>query len=189
MTTTQPYPPGTRWTWTGRQYRTATFTEELALHWESNGSTITDDYLPEEVSASELWRRWVDEYADRAHRDWPGLYRPGEVTILWSVTTPNVTGVFELAPHTADRRGTDSPLHRLEHFLTHYTDPVHAETGEPVNWARLPVLDRGWSTVRVDKGGFVQEATGWKPSPLQEVMDVRQVGAAAGLYVPELVAS
>ena len=187
MTTTQPYPPGTRWTYTGRRYRTAEFTEELALHWEPNGSPLSDDYLPEEADALELWRRWVDEYADLAHQRWPMLYRPGEVPILWSVTTPQMVGVFEFVPHTADRRGAVAPQIR-ETFLTHYTDPVHAETGEPLNWARLPVLDRGWSVERVDKGGFVQEATGWKPSPLQEVMDVRQLGAAAGLYVPELVA-
>ena len=188
MTTTQPYPPGTRWTWTTRGHRGHTFSDELVLHWEPNGSPISDDYLPEEASALELWKRWMDEYADAAHRDWPTLYRPGEVPILWSVTTPSVVGVFEPAPHTVDRRGASNPYRLRENFLTHYTDPVHAETGEPLNWARLPVLDRGWSVEHVDKGGFVQEASGWKPSPLQEVMDVRQVGAAAGLYVPELVA-
>ncbi|MGW5696829.1 hypothetical protein ACWEWX_39910 [Streptomyces asiaticus] len=185
MTTMQPYPPGTKWTWAGRQYRTATFTEELVLLWEPNGSSISDEHLPEEVSAGDLWRRWVDEYADRAHRQDPGLYLPGEVPILWTVTTPRGMGVFEFAPHSADRRGASHALR--ENFLTHYTDPVHAETGDPLNWARLPVVDRGWSAERVEKGGFVQEASGWKPSPLQETVNVRQLGAAAGVYVPDLV--
>lgn len=186
----QPYPPGTRWSYTGRRYRTPTFTEELALHWEPNGSPLSDDYLPEEVDALELWRRWVDEYADLAHQRRPMLYQPGEVPILWSVTGPGgAGGVSEFAPHMVDRRCDSGAWHGLqENFLTHFTDPVHAETGEPLNWARLPVLDRGWSVERVDKGGFVQEATGWKPSPLQETVNVRQLGAAAGLYVPELVA-
>ncbi|MEE4598192.1 hypothetical protein V2J94_41215 [Streptomyces sp. DSM 41524] len=125
MTTTQPYPPGTKWTWTGRQYRTPPFAEELVLHWEPNGSPLSDDYLPEEADALKLWRRWVDECADRAHWDWPALYRPGEVPILWSVTTPKVVGVFEFAPHAVDRRGAAAPRIR-ENFLTHYTDPVHA---------------------------------------------------------------
>jgi hypothetical protein len=65
-----------------------------------------------------------------------------------------------------------------EHFLTHYKMPVNAETGEPINWLRLPVLDRGWSATACGKGGFIQEVTGWKPSPLQATMDVVQIGRA-----------
>ncbi|MBC2868546.1 hypothetical protein H1R13_27335 [Streptomyces mexicanus] len=63
---------------------------------------------------------------------------------------------------------------------------MHAETGERVNWMRLPVMDRGWNGTTADKGGFIQEATGWKPSPLQPTMDFIQIGRAAGLYVPDL---
>ncbi|WP_328491313.1 hypothetical protein OHS59_44295 [Streptomyces sp. NBC_00414] len=32
-------------------------------------------------------------------------------------------------------------------------------------WLRSTVLDRGWNNSTADKGGFIQEATGWKPSP------------------------
>jgi hypothetical protein len=52
-------------------------------------------------------------------------------------------------------------------FLTHYSFPTHAVSGERLNWLRLPVLDRAWREDREDVGGFVQEASGWKPSPLQ----------------------
>ncbi|MFF9206344.1 hypothetical protein ACF1AE_32015 [Streptomyces sp. NPDC014986] len=189
QTTVQPYPPGTRWTITGRHGHVQT--EELVLYAEPNYSSITDDYLPDEISAHELWRIWVDKVWNKAHEQWPHLYRPGEVTVLWTVTTPAVTGIFEAAPH-ARSLPMDTQMVELlgsyeeEHFLTHYKTPVNAETGEPINWLRLPVLDRGWSATASDKGGFIQEVTGWKPSPLQPTMDVVQIGRAAGLYVPDL---
>ncbi|MFI8365303.1 hypothetical protein ACIGD1_34765 [Streptomyces sp. NPDC085612] len=76
---------------------------------------------------------------------------------------------------------------RPRHFLTWYTHPLHAATGEPLNWLRLPVVDRGWNASVGDRGGFIQEATGWKPSPLQPTMNVIEIGRAAGLWVPELI--
>jgi hypothetical protein len=187
--TTQPYPPGTKWTITGRHGHIQT--EELALYAEPNYSSITDDYLPEEISAHELWRMWVDKVWNKAHEQWPQLYRPGEVTILWTVTTPAVMNIFEAAPH-ARSLPMDTELvdmfgpYEQEHFLTHCKTPVNAETGDPINWLRLPVLDRGWNEMAAHKGGFIQEVTGWKPSPLQPTMDVVQIGRAAGLYVPDL---
>ncbi|MEU8735249.1 hypothetical protein AB0C68_38520 [Streptomyces tendae] len=192
VTTVQPYPPGTRWTITSRYGHVQT--EELVLYAEPNYASITDDYLPDEISATELWRMWVDKVANRAHEQWPDLYRPGEVTILWTLTTPAVTDIFEAAPH-AKQLPPDPELvrlfgpHRPEDFLTHYKTPVHAVTGEPVNWLRLPVLDRGWNATAAHRGGFIQEATGWKPSPLQPTMDVVQIGRAAGLYAPTLGSS
>jgi hypothetical protein len=188
-TTMQPYPPGTRWTITNRYGHTQT--EELVLYAEPNYSSITDDYLPDEISAAELWRMWVDKAANKAHEQWPDLYRPGEVTILWTVTTPGVMGIFEAAPH-ARTLPPDPELVKLfgpyeeEDFLTHYKMPVNADTGEPINWLRLAVLDRGWNATAGDKGGFIQEVTGWKPAPLQHTLDVVQIGRAAGLYVPSL---
>jgi hypothetical protein len=104
------------------------------------------------------------------------------VPIYWAVTTPQVRGVFESAPHQSGViwHGLDF---KPEDFLTHYTDPLHAKTGESINWLRVPVLDRGWNERRADKSGFIQEATGWKPSPLQTAMDVRQIARASGVYV------
>jgi len=31
----------------------------------------------------------------------------------------------------------------------------------------LPIADMSWNDERADKGGFIQEATGWKPAILQ----------------------
>ncbi|MFD7608907.1 hypothetical protein ACFXMT_53235 [Streptomyces mirabilis] len=45
---------------------------------------------------------------------------------------------------------------------------------------------RCWNAAAGDNGGFVQEATGWKPSALHPTMNVVQVARAAGLGVPEV---
>ena len=39
--------------------------------------------------------------------------------------------------------------------------------GERLNWLLLPVEDKLWNAKQANKGGFIQEATGWKPSILQ----------------------
>lgn len=176
-TTVQPYPPGTQWTWTNPRSG-HTWTEELVLYAEPDGSSMSDDFLPDEATAAELWRMWVDRYAVTYHQREPEKYRLGEVPIYWYVTLPSLRGVFEGAPYARNALS--------EHFLTHYTHPVDAETGEPLSFMRLPVLDRGWNATCVDKGGFIQEATGWKPSPLQPTMDFLAIGRAAGVYVPDL---
>ncbi|MEU5660111.1 hypothetical protein ABZ802_31510 [Streptomyces sp. NPDC047737] len=170
-----PYPPGTQWRFTSRNRR-VTQTHELALRYGLTGADDTDDYLADEISASTLWKRWADQYADADHRHHPGRYRRGEVHIDWTVVSPQ--GTFEASPHVYGHAGED--------FLTHYTHPTNPETGERLNWVRLPVIDLGWHASASDRGGFIQQATGWRPSPLQPTMDVRQIGAAAGLYVPPL---
>lgn len=178
MSSVQPYPCGTLWRFRSKASGHE-FTRELALYAEPGGSTLSDDYMPEEISATDLWTQWVTGYAEKYHAEDPDRYGPGQVPVYWSVTTPEMRGIFELAPFQRER-----PDFPSEDFLTHYTVPLHAATGEAINWLRVPVLDFGWNQKRADKGGFIQEATGWKPSPLQAVMDFARIGRAAGLYVP-----
>lgn len=181
----QPYPSGTKWLFSSKESNHCN-TEELVLYAEPYGCWITDDYTPDDAGAAALWRMWVNQFAHLGHKRWPDLYRPGEVHISWYVKQPGTPGVSEGAPHVSDERrhprlpGASDPSHN---FLTHYTHPIHAETGEKLNWLRLPVLDRAWNATAADKGGFIQEATGWKPSPLQPTMDVLHLSAAAGLHV------
>lgn len=190
-TSTQPYPPGTQWKITSPYGHAQT--EELVLIGELNGSSLTDAYLFTDISAEDLWQKWVDEYANYAHEKWPTHYQPGDVTISWFVTTPRVRGILEAAPYEVQPPRNpaleeffgDVP-YEPQHFLAHYHPPVNAQTGEPLNWLRLPVLDRAWNETAGDKGGFIQELTGWKPSPLQPTVNVLQLGRAAGLYVPTL---
>ncbi|HLL36370.1 MAG TPA: hypothetical protein VK545_21370 [Streptomyces sp.] len=107
----------------------------------------------------------------------------GTAPILWTVTKPTRRDIFEAAPFQK----------RLEEqgfgdFLSMdagtYTWPEAADgSGERLNWLRLPVLDFGWAprTKLPTKGGFIQEVTGWKPSPLQPVFYAEQAARAAGL--------
>ena len=185
-----PYGPGNRWTYSSRQSG-FTHTEELALVAELDGDDLTDDYTADEISAHDLWKIWVDRHVDMLHKEWPDLYSPGEVHITWGIKGPNRGNVAEYAPHA---RRLPKPRYAAlapddsfrEDFLTHFTHPVHAVTGERLNWLRLPVLDSAWNRTTATRGGFIQQVTGWKPSPLQPTVNVRQIGAAAGLYVPPL---
>lgn len=119
----------------------------LSLVWEASCDPISDDYTPEDMSAAELWREWRRRY-------------PGEVKeVHWFVHGDD--GVFEAAP------GFELGLHG---FVDSYAWP-HYANGTPARWADLPVVDKLWRPGRADKGGFIQEHTGWKPSPLQRTMD------------------
>jgi hypothetical protein len=140
-------------------------TVELVLAWEVSGDPITDDYLPEEIDAPELWRMWRQQN--------PGSH----AEISWYITSLGDNKVFEGAPFQDDisyRKPGDPD------FLTYFTMPID-EDGEPVTWTRLPVLDKLWRPGQPDKGGFIQEASGWKPSPLQLRMDVDRIASAARL--------
>lgn len=122
-------------------------TSDLCLRWEVHGDPVSDDYTPEEASASELWSIWRRQY-------------PGErLPIHWFVEGD---GTLEGAPHS-ELGGSD--------FLTHYTWPVNAE-GEALRWTDLRVVDKLWNPQSAAKGGFIQEYSGWKPSPFQQEMDV-----------------
>ncbi len=54
-------------------------------------------------------------------------------------------------------------------------------TGERVNWNSLPIPDAHWTPDQADRGGFVQEVTGWKPSSLQPFVNVELLARSAGL--------
>lgn len=181
MSAVRPYPNTARWTFQSRRSGHER-TVRLALQWEPDGSAMSDDYLPEDEDAAQLWRMWVNKYGNQYHQDDPAVYAPWHVPIYWAITSVGPGGgTFEHAPHQT----LPSRYLLKEHFLTHYTHPRHEGTGELVNWLRLPVLDRGWNAEQADKGGFIQEATGWKPSPLQPFMDVRQVAQASAAYLPQ----
>lgn len=153
-------------TWKWHSLRTGfEFNQPLYLMWEVDGSTMTDDYLPSEITAHQLWERWRTKLDERGF--WHEMGRPW-VTVSWFVLP-----CFEAAPFQR--------LNPLEDFLSFYSWPIHAITGERLNWNRLPVPDQRWTPDQGDKGGFIQEVTGWKPSPLQPAVDVEVLAASAGL--------
>jgi hypothetical protein len=138
----------------------------LALLWELNGDPITDDYVPDEASAAELWDMWLARSAQPV------------MEIYWFVFSPGQGGgIFEAAPFSRS-----DP--EAEDFLTFFSWPLD-ENGERLRWTSLPVADKLWRDGRADKGGFIQELTGWKPSPLQRLADVDRLALACGLSAPE----
>lgn len=139
----------------------------LYLGWEVNGSALSDEYLPSEISAGDLLMLWVNNLERRQRLG------DGVLPIYWSLLP-----IHESAPHQS------APMEFDENFLTYFTRPRNAHSDEPINWLRLPVLDSLWDDEHNDKGGFIQSALGWKPSPLQAHVDLRQLLAASGRAIP-----
>ncbi len=126
----------------------------LVAYWEVALDPISDEYTPKETNALELFNEW----ARRVGKKYPDSLIP----ITWSVNC-NEQGKFECMPFQFDHfKGR-----RLEDFLTFFTWPINSITGEKLNWLTLPVVDKLWNPRRADKGGFIQESTGWKPAILQ----------------------
>ncbi|WP_419817396.1 hypothetical protein [Glaciibacter flavus] len=134
---------------------------------------MSDEYDSDDASARELWRFWRERYPtdEQAEARWGA----GAVHITWYINGE----VFEGAPHTINVNDYEP-----ETFLDHFTLPIDDETGEPIERTRLPVDDKLWRDGRNDKGGFIQDATGWKPSPLQPVFWPDQLAEACGLFIP-----
>ena len=128
----------------------------LEFWWWLDGDSITDDYMPDEISAKDLFEEWLKR---------PSIKDAEDLNINWMVHP-----VSEEVPFI----GAD------EDFLSFYTWPVHSETGERLKWTQVPVQDKGWSADRDDKGGFIQELTGWKPSPLQQTLHLPTLLKAIG---------
>lgn len=127
----------------------------LTLYWEVEGDPISDDLTPDEIGSLELFRRWRQRYSDDVQK------------ISWFVQGAQT---HEFAPFQGE-----------QDWLTHYYWPVNADTGERANFLQLPVVDKLWRPGRADKGGFIQEALGWKPSPFQASADFAVLSRAAGL--------
>jgi hypothetical protein len=158
------------WTFSSRDSG-HTRTSELRLGWELNGDPISDNFTPDEIDAEDLLRLWIKKYFPDAGAE--RLYGAGMVSIGWFIDGAD-SGTFETAPFTAH---VFQPATH-EDFLSFYTWPRHADTGEPLNWLTLPVRDKLWTAKRSDKGGFFQQATGWKPAPLQPAVHVPGLLAA-----------
>jgi hypothetical protein len=146
----------------------------LSLYWEINGDPITDDYTPDEISAEELWNIWVEHYGKDV------------MPIMWLV---HGEAKAEFAPPSLQPQLKDFLPDRVmsddkDGFLAYYPLPVDAATDEPMRWSRLPVEDKLWRPANSCKGGFIQEVTGWKPSPLQSYADIKVLAMAAGLKQP-----
>ena len=127
--------------------------EHLWASYEVAGMSISDDYTSWEITAEELLRIWATWVEAR--------YPSGIVPINWYVQGKQR---FEALPGRIDPYGEG---YEQEDFLNFFTRPIRTDTGEPLRWSQLPFEDLEWNEERNDKGGFIQEATGWKPSIFQ----------------------
>ena len=128
---------------------------DLRANWEVVLDPISEDFSAETMSASNLMRLWVGRIRSRGFS--------GElIPIYWYVESEDER-VLESMPFQYEHYTG----HAREDFLSFFTWPVDAETRSKLNWLELPVLDKEWNTERSHKGGFIQEATGWKPAILQ----------------------
>ena len=138
--------------------RTTGFEPEgvLEAYWEVSFDPISDDYTPQEIDAQELFHIWERKVREK--------HSSGLIPIYWFVDYKCTNVVtFEAMPFQFEH----FPGYNSENFLTFFTWPVNSITDEPLNWLTLPVKDKLWNAKQDNKGGFIQEATGWKPTILQ----------------------
>jgi hypothetical protein len=98
-------------------------------------------------------------YVDYIRREYPLLWEADAVPIYWSVCGD---GISEFAPNDPNDLSD-------ENFLTFFTPPVDARTGEPLNWWKLPVRDSRFPAFA--------KALGWTPSAFQAFAPLRSIVA------------
>jgi len=136
---------------------------ELLAYWEVESDAISDSYSPDEISSVELFQKWMESIV--------GQYPTGLIPIHWFVSCEEL-GLFSYMPLQFNHFGDQS----IEGFLNAYSWPVQGGNETRLNWRDLPVIDKLWISNQSTKGGFIQQATGWKPSILQPYV-----------YLPSLV--
>lgn len=123
---------------------------QLELAWDAECSSFVDDVL-DPGDAFDQWAAHVRETGAVSGRGW--------VPIDWFVTCSDGHGIFEAAPfqqHPVGRQVIDG-----SDFLGVYTWPTDAG-GCRLNFCRLPM--------RAVRPGFLTDATGFAPGPLQPAL-------------------
>ena len=128
----------------------------IEAYWEVSLDPISDDYTPSEIKASDLLERW----GEAVQQKYPNELIP----IFWYV---EVKGASMKTFETMPLQYKHLPGMQQEDFLSFFTAPINLTTGKPLNWLDVPVIDKLWNSEKANKGGFIQQATGWKPSVLQ----------------------
>lgn len=148
-----------------------TFAGKMHLEWEVYCDPVSDDYDASD-DPRQIWNEWRRRYPHDKRAE--ARYGPGAFSIYWAVATD--AAHFESAPGSEleGSQGDDG-------WLVHYTWPRDAKTGEDVSLMSLPVRDKLWVPGNAAKGGFIQQLTGWKPSPLQEFVNVPRLEQLARL--------
>lgn len=127
---------------------------DLVLYYELNGDPVSDDFYPDETNAHELFDIWMRRYGQGE-----------DVDIWWFVMGDRLV---------------ESALRYLpgdQCYEDYYALPRVA--GHEIPLASLPVIQKRWTKAQPDKGGFIPQATGWAPAPMQRSVSPLMLSALA----------
>jgi hypothetical protein len=156
MSSTSPH----RWAFRYIKSDTEREVPDLYLYPELDGSSVVEDLDElDGVGQLEAYVRYVRE----RHPQW---WADDAVPIYWSVRSPEPENIHETAPFQDDP-DDEFRRHLAQNFLTYFTWPRDAATGEPLDWYLLPV--------RNDRFPEFAKALGWLPSPLQPTCPLRSI--------------
>jgi len=128
---------------------------DLYLYPELDGSAVVDEY--HYLDGEGQFEEYV-QYLQRRHPEW---LQADAIPIVWTVRSKTGdSDVYEAAPF----QQSEPPW---RDFLTHFTWPADARTGEPLDWYRLPVAN--------DRFPEFAAALAWTPSPLQPTCPLRSI--------------
>lgn len=125
---------------------------DLYLYPELDGSAVVDEY--DYLDGEGQFEEYV-QYLQRNHMDW---LHADAIPIVWSVAGP---GICEAAPFPQE----EAPP--WGDFLTAFTWPVDAKTGDYLDWYQLPV--------RNNRFPEFAKALAWTPSPMQPTCPFRSL--------------
>lgn len=149
-----------RWVFRTRHASPIEFRKDLWLYPELDCSAMVGDLAEEDGHAQ------FDAYVTYLQRHHPEWLAADAVPILWMVKGPSF---IEFAP-------CETYLSWKQDFLTHFTWPVDATTGEPLDWFALPVIN--------DRFPKFAKALAWTPSPFQQTCPLASILASRNGIAP-----
>lgn len=138
---------------------------ELWLEFQLDGQSVLGDY--DDLDGEEQFRI----YAGYLRRSYPEWIQRDVVPIYWSVLPVHETAPF-MSVAGWKAVGSATAEHGLgsESFLSYFSWPEDAKTGEPLDWFTLPV--------RATCFPEFAEFLGWVPSALQPYCPLRSIIAS-----------
>jgi hypothetical protein len=142
---------------------------ELHLSYEVDNDPISEDFNARWDSPHDVFDAWRERYLKARERS-PLPYMARCVPITWFISG---CATFESA-HPGNYALYGEETHSW--WGDFYTRPYDIQGQSFIGDVKdIPVLHKQWTAKRQDKGGFITEATGWKPFPLQRWVDLDQL--------------
>jgi len=155
-----------RWTFQHR-YSGYEWKEDLHLYPELDCSSVVDEYYELDGEGQ------LAAYVRYLEEEYPAWLAADAVPILWTVMGH---GICEFAPYQRGEEAEPIPSARHENFLTEFTWPYDANTGDDLDWFKLPVKNSRFPE-------FAQ-ALDWTPSPMQPTCPLRSILASRNRVAP-----